>query len=150
MIGNILESTQIDPQLLQSQSQLVDSSRSQFEDLMRMSTDRIDLGGKTQQEQIAQLTNQFVSVAFIQPMMAQLRDSPFKTEMFSGGSAGDMFQQQVDTILSDRISQRANFPIARVMYERITGDVRPATPTNDAAMVDEKTSKPLQGIDQDG
>lgn len=123
MIGQALDNSLIAPSLaMKSNAQLSAASGSKFEDLMRVSTDRIDLEGKSKQEQLENLTNQFVSVAFIKPMLEKMRDSPFKSDLFSGGPAGDTFQQHLDTILSDRISQRSNFPIARVMYGRMMGE----------------------------
>lgn len=123
MIGQALDNSLIAPSLtLKNSVKMADTSGSKFEDLMRVSTDRVDLEGKSKQEQLEKLTNQFVSTAFIKPMLEKMRDSPFKSDLFSGGAAGDKFQQHLDTILSDRISQRANFPIARVMYGRMMGE----------------------------
>ncbi len=150
VLNNMQPETQVAARLASQQS---NSARSQFEDLMRISTDRIDLAGKTQQQQVQHLTNQFVSVAFIQPMMEQMRDSPFKSELFSGGSAGDMFQQHLDTILADRISQRANLPIAKVMYERITGNPAVDESGNTTKATDGENPTPnkaTQGIDRNG
>lgn len=123
LIGQALDNSLIAPSLtLKNSVQLGAASGSKFEELMRVSTDRVDLEGKSKQEQLEKLTNQFVSVAFIKPMLEKMRDSPFKSDLFSGGAAGDTFQQHLDTILSDRISQRSNFPIARVMYGRMMGE----------------------------
>jgi len=92
----------------------------------------VELAGKTVEKQIEQLANQFVSIAFIKPMMEQMRNSPFKSEMFSGGSGGDMFQQQLDTVISDRISQRANFPIAKAVYDTLMRGIRRKDSTGEA------------------
>lgn len=52
-----------------------------------------------------QAARQLVSSAFIQPLLAQMREDPFRSEMFHGGMGEDAFGQQLDTLLSDRIVQ---------------------------------------------
>ena len=107
------------------------SFRAQYEGLRRVSFDRVDLAGKTYDQRMEHLANQFVSIAFIKPMMEQMRNSPFKSEMFSGGSGGDMFQQHLDTVLSDRISQRANFPIAKAVHKYLMAKFKPTVSTGE-------------------
>jgi Rod binding domain-containing protein len=49
---------------------------------------------------------QLVSTAFVQPMLAQMRDDPFRSDLFHGGFAEDAFAQQLETQLADRITQK--------------------------------------------
>ncbi len=93
--------------------------REKFTELMRVSFDRLNSGEKSKEEQVREAANQLVSVAFIKPMMAQMRQSPFKTEMFGGGPGEAMFQEHMDTVLADRIATRTNYSIADAIYRRI-------------------------------
>lgn len=65
--------------------------------------------------QLADAADQLVSTAFVLPLLSQVRDSPFKTEMFSGGRAEEAFGQQLDVILADRITASSNFGITQAM-----------------------------------
>lgn len=62
---------------------------------------------------------QLVAITFVQPMLAKMRDDPFKTDLFHGGQAEEIFGQQLDTIYSERIVARANFSIVDAVYKTI-------------------------------
>lgn len=71
---------------------------------------------------------QLVSVALIQPILAAVRDDPFKSDLFHGGVGEDTFGAQLDTILADRMvgkldaPQRADgrgFPVVDAVYRMI-------------------------------
>ncbi len=90
---------------------------------------RTSLEKQTQQgsreERIKAAANQLVSVAFIKPLMAQVRQSPFKNEMFSGGQGAEIFQDHLDTLLADRMTQRTSYSIADAVYRKFAGPVSP-------------------------
>lgn len=62
---------------------------------------------------------QLVATTFIQPMLAKMREDPFKTDLFHGGRTEEIFGEQLDTILSERIVSRADFSIVDAVYNRI-------------------------------
>jgi len=53
--------------------------------------------------QVREQARMFVATALIHPLLAQMRDDPFRSDLFHGGFAEDAFASQLDTILSDRI-----------------------------------------------
>jgi hypothetical protein len=61
-----------------------------------------------------QAAEQFVATAFVMPMLAAMRDDPFKSELFHGGFTEDAFGQQLDTQLADQIVRRMSQPVADV------------------------------------
>lgn len=63
---------------------------------------------------------QLVSIALVQPVLAQMRRDPFRTEMFHGGFAEDAFGARLDSILAERITQRSNLPLVDAI-ERTLG-----------------------------
>ena len=77
----------------------------------------LDAAGQRSQ-QIGEAGDQLVSTAFVLPLLSQLRDSPFKSEMFDGGQAEQIFGQQLDTILADRITSSANFGISDALVRQ--------------------------------
>lgn len=62
-------------------------------------------------EELKAAAEQLVSTAFIQPLLAQMRDDPFKVDMFHGGRGEQIFGQQLDTLISERVTSSANFPV---------------------------------------
>lgn len=62
-----------------------------------------------------QLTNyaqKFVSQAFFGTMLKQMRNSPFKSDLFSGGRGGEVFAQMHDQHLADRMARGAGRSLA--------------------------------------
>ena len=62
---------------------------------------------------------QFVATALLTPLMAQVRDDPFKSEMFHGGFTEDAFMRQFDQIIADRLSKRMSLPIVESIYNEL-------------------------------
>lgn len=58
-----------------------------------------------QTQQLRQKVDQWVGQVFFGTLMKQVRESPFKSEMFSGGRGGGAFQQMLDGILVERGSR---------------------------------------------
>jgi len=60
---------------------------------------------------------QLVASTLVMPMLAQMQDDPFRSDLFHGGSAEDMFNSQLNIELADRIVAKANFPIVDQIYQ---------------------------------
>jgi hypothetical protein len=56
-----------------------------------------------------------VAPAFIQPLLARLREEPFRAEMLHGGFGEDAFGAQLDTILADRVSERLDVSLVEAI-----------------------------------
>lgn len=89
------------------------------------------------EDKLMQAADQLVSTAFVQPLLSQLRDDPFKSDMFHGGRAEEIFGQQLDTILSERVTSSSNFGIS----EAVASHLRSASPA---------TSRLTEGVDVRG
>jgi len=94
-------------------------TRPRFDSMLRTSLDRIDQSPKSTKEQVRQLAGQLVSVALIKPMLSQARNSPFKSDLLHGGQGETIFQEHLDTVLSDRIAKRTELPIVDAMHRRL-------------------------------
>ena len=97
-------------------------------------TDGVDTEHATDLRKAAE---QLVATTFIQPMLAKMREDPFKNDLFHGGRTEEIFGEQLDTILSERIVSRADFSIVDAVYNTI------AKKTNLPAV-------PAQGVDTHG
>lgn len=92
-----------------------------FDGLMRISLERRDAQPATQEQQVRKLANQLVSVALIKPLLAQARQSPFRSELFHGGHGEQVFSEHLDTVIADRVAMRSNFDVADAIYRHLTG-----------------------------
>lgn len=63
---------------------------------------------------------QLVATALINPLLAQMRNDPFRSEFFHGGFAEDAFGSQLDTILADRVTRGSNLPIVDALERYLT------------------------------
>ena len=76
---------------------------------------------------------ELVSAAFIRPMLAEARRDPFKSDLFHGGRGEEIFGQQLDGILADRITTAANFPLTDAIVQHFvpqsTAPTRPEVDT---------------------
>jgi Rod binding domain-containing protein len=68
----------------------------------RMDTAKAD----AQEVELRDTAKQFVGLAFYFPMLQQMRQDPFRTELFHGGFAEDAFANQMDQTLADEMSSR--------------------------------------------
>lgn len=69
--------------------------------------------------QMREVSEQFVSGAFLQPLLKQMQDDPFRSDLMHGGFAEDSFQQQLNTIIADRMAARPGFPIVEALHSHI-------------------------------
>lgn len=64
-------------------------------------------------------SEQLVATTLVLPMLQQMRQDPFKSELFHGGSGEDMFNARLDEIFADRITSAAHFPLVDVVYRNM-------------------------------
>jgi Rod binding domain-containing protein len=79
-------------------------------------------------------SEQLVATTFILPMLSKMRDDPFKSDLFHGGQTEQIFGQQLDTILAERIVAKTDFSIVDAVYRSIAE--RASMPTDDPQGVD--------------
>jgi Rod binding domain-containing protein len=60
-----------------------------------------------QHEQLKKQAEKWVAQTFYGQMLKQMRNSPFKDKMFSGGRGGEAFGEMFDQQLADRMSKGA-------------------------------------------
>lgn len=70
-------------------------------------------------QQMREVAEQFVSGAFLQPLLKQMQDDPFRSDLMHGGFAEDSFQSQLNTIIADRIAAKPDFPIVDALHKHI-------------------------------
>lgn len=65
----------------------------------------------------------FVGVAFIQPLLAQLRETSMAAEPFAPTAAEKRFGPMMDALLSDRLMSASKFPLIEAVAQRLSGDI---------------------------
>ncbi len=70
-------------------------------------------------DQVYQAAQSLIAITLVQPMLAQARQDPFRTDLFHGGFAEDAFGAKLDAIIAERITQKTNLPIVASVYSRI-------------------------------
>lgn len=82
-----------------------------------------------QEERHEELTRQaqkLVSHTFFGPMLRQMRNSPFKNELFDGGRGGQVFHAMFDQHLADRMAGSANNKLVSALVRQLEGSSQPA------------------------
>ena len=73
----------------------------------------------TQHERIQKQTEKWVAQTFFGTLLKQMDDSPFKSEMFSGGRGGQAFSSLYHQQLADRIARGAGHKLVNTIVRRI-------------------------------
>lgn len=66
----------------------------------------------------------FVAQTFFQPLFKQMRTSPFKSDLFSGGRGGEVYQSMMDSVLTTRMGKAG---AGKQLVDAITEKLDPLT-----------------------
>lgn len=88
-----------------------------------------DQGANADAAPARQAAEDFVSMAFVQPLLAQLRETNDAAEPFAPGPAERQFGEIMDQVLSRQIVRASNFPLV----DRIEQDLASRAERLDAA-----------------
>jgi Rod binding domain-containing protein len=72
-----------------------------------------------QHEQLVEQTRKWVSQTFFGAMLKQMRDSTFKSELFSGGQGGQAFSSLHDQYLAEHMARGAGNKLVNGIVRRI-------------------------------
>lgn len=78
-------------------------------------------------KQLVHGAQQLVSQTFFGRMLKQMRDDPFKSDLFDGGRGGQMFSALLDQHLADRMARGVGDKLVDSIVRHIEG--RTAKPT---------------------
>jgi Rod binding domain-containing protein len=73
----------------------------------------------TQHDRIQKQTEQWVAQTFFGTLLKQMDDSPFKSELFSGGRGGQAFSSLYHQQLADRVARGAGQKLVKTIVRRI-------------------------------
>lgn len=73
----------------------------------------------SQHDRITEQAQNWVAQTFFATLLKQMRDSPFKSDLFSGGQGGQAFSNLYDQQLADRMSRAAGSKLVGSIVRRI-------------------------------
>jgi Rod binding domain-containing protein len=86
---------------------------------------------KTENDKIHETARKWVAQTFYGAMLKQMRESPFKSEIFSGGRGGQAFSTMLDQHLADHMSRSAGSKLVNAIARKLqakAGYARQAAP----------------------
>lgn len=95
--------------------------------------------GKSDQQRAREAAEDFVAVAFVQPVLKQLRESDRSAAPFNQGPAEKQFRSMMDAAMAKQMVRASNFPLVERVAEqtlksaRERGGIAAALPTNEIA-----------------
>ena len=95
------------------------ASRSAASHALRGAHGHKKLSADERHEQVVQQTQKWVSQTFFGQLLKQMRDSPFKSKMFDGGTGGEAFQQMADQHLADNMARGTGHKLVDAIVRRI-------------------------------
>lgn len=82
--------------------------------------DRARSEGQSEDAQLREAAEKLVATTLIMPMFEQLRNDPLAANLFHGGRGEEIFQQQMDQVLSDRIAGATRFDLVDSVYKHLS------------------------------
>ncbi|MGD0390372.1 MAG: rod-binding protein [Tepidisphaeraceae bacterium] len=78
-------------------------------------------GPLSRHDQLIQQTRKWVALSFFEPILKQMRDSPFHSDLLDGGSGGKAFAAMYDERLAERMASDASDSLVKSIVRRIEG-----------------------------
>jgi len=75
----------------------------------------------THHEKLVQQTRKWVAMSFFEPMLKQMRESPFHSDLLDGGEGGKAFASMYDERLSERMASDASDTLVKSIVKKIEG-----------------------------
>ncbi len=85
----------------------------------RTPTPEAHVAAPNRHKQLVHAAQQLVSQTFYGQLLKQMRQSPFKSELFDGGRGGQMFSAMLDQTLADRMAKGEGNKLVRSIVRHI-------------------------------
>lgn len=79
----------------------------------------LDRGPLSRHDKLVKQTRKWVAMTFFEPMLKQVREGPFHSNLFDGGSAGQAFGAMYDERLAERMTSDASDSLVQSIVNRI-------------------------------
>src|SRR5271170_8183181 len=78
-------------------------------------------GPLSQHDKLIVQTRKWVAMSFFEPMLQEMRNSPFRSDLLDGGSAGKAFESMYDERLSEKMASDASDTLVQSIVRKIEG-----------------------------
>jgi Rod binding domain-containing protein len=75
----------------------------------------------THHQKLVQQARKWVAMSFFEPMLKQMRESPFHSDLLDGGEGGKAFASMYDERLSERMASDASDTLVKSIVRKIEG-----------------------------
>jgi len=79
---------------------------------------------KSEHEKLNETARKLVAQTFYGPMLKQMRDSPFKDKLFSGGRGGEAFTSMLDQRLAEHMARSSDSKLVHSIARRLEGNAK--------------------------
>ncbi len=90
-----------------------------FSKVLAMQDTAADRQPETREQMVRQTAEELVATALVKPLLEQMRNDPFKSDLFDGGQAEEAFGAQMDTIMADRMVQGMRLTVVEGVYRTL-------------------------------
>jgi hypothetical protein len=106
----------ISPAVREAMNSAKQPAEQSFDDLLKSASTGHDV------DAVRKAATEFVSTAFIRPVLSQLRESPLRpsTGPFAANAAEKRFGPLLDERISDSVTKAAKFPLIETIVDRVT------------------------------
>ncbi len=91
---------------------------------------------ETKDSRLRHAAKSLVAQTFYGQMLKQMRESPFKSELFEGGRGGQAFNSMLDGMLAARMTRGAGGKLVDAIVRSVDGPGTPRLPPSNVTMPD--------------
>ena len=103
---------------------------------------------QTRHEQITEQAQKWVAQTFFGTLLKQMRNSPFKSELFSGGRGGEVFGSLFDQEIADRMASAAGSKLVRSVVRQLEANQAYTNASSSAAPAQQRPAVEKQEMDE--
>jgi Rod binding domain-containing protein len=119
----------------------------------------VELSPDKQHDQLVEQAQKWVAQTFFGTMLKQMRNSPFKSELFSGGRGGEAFGELYDQQMAERMAKGAGNKLVKSLVRKMEANAayrrqmpsqevlqRSGEPTTQPQLNEKMTDNPFQKV----
>lgn len=134
MVSSVFGQSQIEQIALQAKllqpsntDRFADTARHNFNELLQAhGSNTPSSDNMTDEQKIRLAAQQLVATTLLKPIFSQIRQDPFKSDLFNGGRTEKIFGEQLDNILADRMVKKQGFGLVDSVYNNFMKNAQKA------------------------